>query len=68
MKPKVDVDHLAEFVYRAIDNGDAEFLIQLLSQAHKDYIEVAYLCTDGNYTSQWTHKDVMSYFTTEGNI
>lgn len=61
-------EQMEALVQKAVDSGEIALIAQLLSRAYKDYVEVAYLCTDGNYTDQWTHKDVLSYFTTEGNL
>ena len=61
-------EQIEALIHKAVDSGEVELIAQLLSQAYKDYVELAYLCTDGNYTDSWTHKDVLSYFTTEGNL
>ena len=69
VKPKeVDTLQMEELINKAIENGEVNLIVTLLAQAYKDYVDIAYLCTDGNYTESWTHKQVLSYFTTEGNL
>jgi hypothetical protein len=69
MKPEdIDQIQMEELIHKAVDSGEIRIVVQLLAQAYKDYVELAYLATDGNYTEQWTHKQVLSYFTTEGNV
>lgn len=69
MKPEeIDTIRMEELINKAVENGEVKLIVKLLAQAYKDYVEVAYLCTDGNYTENWTHKQVLSYFTTEGNL
>lgn len=69
MKPDdIDTLQMEELINRAVENGEIKLIVQLLAQAYKDYVEIAHLCTDGNYTEQWTHAQVLSYFTTEGNL
>lgn len=69
MKPEeIDTMRMEELINKAVENGEVKLIVKLLAQAYKDYVEVAYVCTDGNYTENWTHKQVLSYFTTEGNL
>lgn len=63
-----DKAQMEALIHKAVDSGEIALIAQLLSQAYKDYVDLAYVCTDGNYTESWTHKQVLSYFTTEGNL
>jgi hypothetical protein len=69
VKPKdIDIEQMQRIVDKSIECGQTDLVVQILAQAYQDYIDIAYICTDGNYTDSWTHKQVMSYFTTEGNL
>ena len=68
MKPDIDKEQMESLIHLAIENDEIDLIVQLLAQSYKDYVELAYVCTDGLYTENWTHKQVLSYFRTEGNL
>jgi hypothetical protein len=48
-----------------IHANNIEFIVQLILQLKKNYVDLAKLSTFGYYNKDWTHEQVMNYVTYE---
>lgn len=62
---KQDVQEMLQLINECIKNNNLTFLATLICKLQKDYEDIAKLCTAGNYTSVWTHKQVLDFITYE---
>jgi len=67
MNEKKDINDIRKLVNECIDEGKVEFLTNLIYTFQKNYIEVAELCTEGEYNISWSHKKLLDYITYETN-
>lgn len=58
---KETLDMIQECVY----SNKLEFLAELIVRLESEYIDLARICTDDNYQSNWTHLQVLDYATYE---
>lgn len=60
-----DVKQALIVIEDCIIKNKLEFLAELMVKLENEYIELARLITDDNYKANWTHKEVLDYFTYE---
>lgn len=56
---------MLDLIEECIKNNNLTFLATLICKLQNDYTDIAKLSTDGNYQSNWTHKQVLDYLTYE---
>lgn len=60
-----NLDCLRELVYEAIQTNNIEFLVKLIHNLQKEYVELAELATLSAYDPKWSHKKLLDYITKE---
>lgn len=58
-----EIKDMLAIIDECIKTDRLTFLANMFITLQKDYQEVAYLSTDGEYKSSWTHKQVLDYLT-----
>ena len=62
---KTRFEEISNLVNDCIISNNSVILVQLILQLEKDYKELAELSTFGEYSSDWTHEEVLDYITEE---
>jgi len=65
MSDKPHLDDIENLVNECIKNDKILFLSNLIYTLQQNYKELAMLCTDGEYHSDWSHIQVMDHLTYE---
>lgn len=56
---------IADLVSDCLIAHQERIIVKLIAELEKDYEELAKLSTMGEYTSNWTHQEVLDYITYE---
>lgn len=62
---KTRIDLIRELVEECFLTHNEEVLVKMIFNLEKDYVEIAELCTFGEYNEGWTHQHVLNYITKE---
>lgn len=62
---KLNIRQTLSLIEECVQQNKLQFLAELVTKLEQEYIELARLITNDNYTSEWTHKQVLDYFTYE---
>jgi hypothetical protein len=54
---------ISKLLRKCVKEEETEIIVKLILKLQKDYIELAFLSTDGQYKEHWTHKKVLDYLT-----
>jgi len=58
-----EISEMLAIIDECIKTDRLTFLANMILTLQKDYQEVASLSTDGEYRSNWSHKQVLDYLT-----
>lgn len=59
------IESINNLVTDCIFSNNIEILCQLIFRLEKEYQEIAYVSTFGEYTTEWTHHKTLNYITYE---
>jgi hypothetical protein len=60
-----NIEAVRNLVNEAIQTNSIEFLVKLIHNLQKEYVELAELATLSSYQPTWSHKKLMDYVTKE---
>lgn len=60
-----NLDAVRDLVNESIRTNSIEFLVMLINNLQKEYVELAELATLSQYKPTWSHKKVLDYVTKE---
>ena len=58
-----ELDQVAHLIQECITKENVELIAKILIVMKTEYLELAYLATDGEYKEGWTHTDIMDFLT-----
>jgi hypothetical protein len=64
-KKSDNIEAVRNLVNEAIQTNSIEFLVKLIYNLQKEYVELAELATLSSYKSTWSHKKLLDYITRE---
>lgn len=65
MNKSENLDGIKKLIEECIKSQKLDFIANLIQTLQINYIELAQLCTDGNYHEGWSHSKVIDYITYE---
>tara|TARA_Y100000296_G_C5063638_1_gene201178 strand:+ start:382 stop:612 length:231 start_codon:yes stop_codon:yes gene_type:complete len=58
-----ELNQVAHLIQECIKKENVELIAKILIVMKTEYLELAYLATDGEYKEGWTHTDIMNFLT-----